>query len=294
MRPAHAHEIARPIGGQQGRGRGQGEQHLLGRLADAEPAQRIAGKIKPDQGGCTLGPQFHVGAALHDGEQGLVRAALGVAAALRPVNGSPHRFTQILRPHVGRWAFIQAHGDVRAEVFLNGDGALRAELQRGAVDVRLEHRCPVVDSPAEGEAIDLKAAAVGEDRPVPAHEPVQPAQIGDQPVSGPERQMIGVAQNNAGAAFFQLPRRQPFDGRLRADRHEDGRLHAAMRRFQDTGPSGAISRQHLKAKRHVKNPKSEPQIRNPKRFRISDLGFRIFLSRHAASVQTARVSRAPR
>ena len=46
---------------------------------------------------------------------------------------------------------------------------------------------PVVGDLADlGEAEDLEAAGVGEDRPVPAHEAVQAAQLGDQLVAGPQ------------------------------------------------------------------------------------------------------------
>ena len=50
-----------------------------------------------------------------------------------------------------------------------------------------------------GEAVDLEAAAVGEDRPVPVHEAMQAAQLGDEVVAGPQGEVIGVAEDDLGA-----------------------------------------------------------------------------------------------
>ena len=49
-----------------------------------------------------------------------------------------------------------------------------------AVDVRAEDGGLVVILRLGGQAVDLEAAAVGEDGPVPAHEAVQAAQLGDE------------------------------------------------------------------------------------------------------------------
>ena len=83
-----------------------------------------------------------------------------------------------------------------------------------------------------GQAVDLEAAAVGEDRAVPAHEAVQAAQLGDQVVAGPQGEMIGVAEDDLRAGFASWCGRQTLDGGLGADRHEHRRFDDAVRRVQ--------------------------------------------------------------
>ena len=97
-----------------------------------------------------------------------------------------------------------------------------------------------VDLARLGEAEDLEAAAVGEDRPVPVHEAVQAAQLGDQLVAGPQGEVIGVAEDDAAPASRELLGRQPLDGGLGADGHEDRRLDDAVRRVQPAPPGGAV------------------------------------------------------
>ena len=75
----------------------------------------------------------------------------------------------------------------------------RRELGREALEVAVVDR-------AEGDALvvarddrvaereDLEAAGVGQDRPVPGHEAVQAAELGDQVRAGPEVQVVGVAR----------------------------------------------------------------------------------------------------
>ena len=53
--------------------------------------------------------------------------------------------------------------------------------------------CSSIDH-ALGQAEDLKAAAVGEDRPVPAHERVQAAERRDSLLARPQREVIRVAR----------------------------------------------------------------------------------------------------
>ena len=57
------------------------------------------------------------------------------------------------------------------------------------------------DLRAVRQAEDLKAAAVGQNRAVPAHELVQSAQSADQLVAGPQGQMVGVAEHHLGAGL---------------------------------------------------------------------------------------------
>src|SRR5207253_1014202 len=89
-----------------------------------------------------------------------------------------------------------------------------------------------------GEAKKLKAAAVGEDRAVPAHEGVQAAQIANYVLAWPQGQMIGVAQNHLRAGRTDLVDRQGFDRRLRSHRHESRKLDRAVRRVKRAAAGG--------------------------------------------------------
>ena len=61
----------------------------------------------------------------------------------------------------------------------------------------------MIDAPV-GQAEDLKAAAVGEDGPVPADEAVQPAAARDQLVARPKKQVVGVAEDDLGARLLEV------------------------------------------------------------------------------------------
>ena len=131
---------------------------------------------------------------------------------------------------------VQHHRHVAAQSLLDGHGPLGRDGHQPAVDVRAEDGLLLGHFDAMGEAEQLEAAAVGQDRAVPAHEAVQPAQGGDDLFAGPQREMIGVAQDHlrpGGAELFDL---QPLDAGLGADRHEGRHLHLAVRRREDRPP----------------------------------------------------------
>ena len=119
-----------------------------------------------------------------------------------------------------------------------------------AVDVRAEDGGMVGDLAGGGEAVDLEAAAVGEDRAVPVHEAMQAAHLGDEVVAGAEGEVIGVAEDHAGAGRFELVGRQALDGGLGADGHEDRRIDGAVRRVQTAAAGGAVGGQDLEANGH--------------------------------------------
>ena len=118
---------------------------------------------------------------------------------------------------------------------------------RVAVDVRAEDGGAIVDLEIGGEAVDLVAAAVGEDGARPVHELVQAAQFGDEFVAGPQREVIGVAEHDLHAGVFELLRRQSLDGGLGADRHEDGRLDDAVRGVHAAQAGFAVGLQEFEA-----------------------------------------------
>ena len=98
-----------------------------------------------------------------------------------------------------RRAFVEHHLDVGAKQALHLDGALGREQMRCAVDMRLEGHAVLLDAAELRQRHDLIAAGVGEDWPVPAHEAVQPAELGDALGAGPQHEMIGVGEDDVGA-----------------------------------------------------------------------------------------------
>src|SRR5689334_10569244 len=126
-------------------------------------------------------------------------------------------------------AFVEHHRDVRAETGLDVGRALRREQMERPIQMRTELGALLVDLAAFSEAEYLIAAAVGEDRMRPADEPVEAAAPSDQFIARPEVEVIGVAEDDLRAGFFQIALPHRLDASLRADRHEGWRPHRAMR-----------------------------------------------------------------
>ena len=78
--------------------------------------------------------------------------------------------------------------------------------------------------------------------PAPIDEPVQPARGADDVQPGADVEVIGIAEDDLGAHLAQLARVNRLDAALRADGHEDRRIHDAMRRGQPAQARLANSR----------------------------------------------------
>src|SRR6187402_2219627 len=94
--------------------------------------------------------------------------------------------------------------------------------------------------PPVGQAEDLVAAAVGENRLVPADELMKAAPAGNQLVTRPQHQVIGVAQDDLRPDVLKMLCCQRFNNTLRADGHECRRLDHAVRGREDPSPSTTI------------------------------------------------------
>ncbi len=115
------------------------------------------------------------------------------------------------------------------EVRLDIDGTFRRQQVRAAIEMRAELDAALIYLAAVGEAEYLIAAAVGEDRLVPADELVEAAAARDQLIAGPQHQVIGIAEDDAGADLVKMLSSQRLNGALGADRHERRRLDRAVR-----------------------------------------------------------------
>src|SRR4051812_37743012 len=104
-----------------------------------------------------------------------------------------------------RWrALVEGERNVRAECGLDAHRLLRAEKAIRTIKERLECHPPLGDldlgasclvaappldlvgDAAMGQREDLETARIRDDRPLPAHEAVQPAALGDQLLAGGE------------------------------------------------------------------------------------------------------------
>jgi len=102
--------------------------------------------------------------------------------------------------------------------------------------VRAELDAVRLDFADFGQAENLEAAAIGQDRFVPVHEPMQTAGGGDDFESGPDVQMVRVAEDDLGATLDEFARVHGLDGGLGAHGHVNRRFHGAARRGQATQP----------------------------------------------------------
>src|SRR3954468_23635666 len=123
-------------------------------------------------------------------------------AAVEPAVRALGRAGRVVAVDVERGALVERERDVGAERRLDLHGRLRAHELLGAVDVGAEAHALLADledaalalvraaaldllgDRAVAHAEDLEAARVGDDRPPPRHELVQPTELLDERVTG--------------------------------------------------------------------------------------------------------------
>ncbi|GAV35157.1 hypothetical protein ROTAS13_02829 [Roseomonas sp. TAS13] len=238
---ADAHQVARLVPGQQRRGDVEGGEHHLLPLADREAADRIALEADPRQRPHAFGAQAGIDAALHDAEEAVAGAGHeGLAAAGGPEHGLAHGPRSLLLRGGEGGALVQAHGDVGIQQVLDLDGTLGREAVLGAVDMRMEGDAVGIHLPQLAQRHDLEAAGIRQDRAGPVHHAVQPAQAADALRAGAQHQVIGVAQDHAGAGGAHRVGGHRLHRAGGAHGHEDRRRHLAMRGVQRAGTGAAI------------------------------------------------------
>ena len=121
-----------------------------------------------------------------------------------------------------RRALVEGHHDVGAEQPLDLHAALGAQVMERAVDVAAEGDPLLGELPELGQAHHLEAARIGQDRPLPVHEAVQPAEPRHPLGPRPQHQMIGVAEQDVGAGGADALGQHRLDRAGGADRHEGG------------------------------------------------------------------------
>src|SRR6185369_15809836 len=125
---------------------------------------------------------------------------------------------------------------------------LGGEQHAIAVDRRAERDALFAHLRVGAERPDLKAAAVGQDRPRPAFEAVQPAEPGDDVEPGPKPEVERVAEDDLDAHRFERLWPDALDAAVGADRHEDRRLDGAVAKRQAAAARQAIAGEDLECK----------------------------------------------
>ena len=91
---------------------------------------------------------------------------------------------------------IELHDDVRPQIRLDPHHGFGGEVSRRPVDVRLERDPVLGDVVQRRQREHLEAARIGEDRGVPAHEPVQSSHLAHEFVGGAEMQMVRIGEDD--------------------------------------------------------------------------------------------------
>src|SRR3954468_25048060 len=87
---------------------------------------------------------------------------------------------------------------------------------------------------------DLEPAGVRKHAPIPRHEAMEPAEFADVLMSRPKIEMIGVAEDNLSAEFFEDVLRNRLNAGDCADGHEHWRFNDAVRQLHAPDPSFAV------------------------------------------------------
>lgn len=229
---ADSHQVARLVFRQQRGDHIQHGVHFLFGLAHGESAD---GDARGVERGDELGgfrPQGRIHPTLHNPEQGLIPTRLRFERALRPAMRPLHGdFAVLVIVRVG--ALVKRHDDIRAEVFLNGDGLFGREAMRRAVNVAFEGHAVVINFAGLCEGKNLKAARIREHGLVPLHKLVQAAHVAHQFVAGTQVKVIGVAQHQRGVDLLEMFGGECFYGGLRADGRKDRCDEVAVRRGEN-------------------------------------------------------------
>ena len=165
----------------------------------------------------------------------------GALAALRPAQRQLHGAFDLGAFGRKRDAFVELHGDVGAEQDLHFDGAFRRQFDHGAVEMRAERdaRPPSLCASADSDITckPPESVRIGSGQRMNVCSPPSAA---TRSAPGPQHQVIGVAEQDIGARSADIVMVHALDRRLRADRHESGRAHHAVRGRYLAGARGAI------------------------------------------------------
>ena len=144
-------------------------------------------------------------------------------------------------------ALVKGHGNVGPQVGLDLHALLRPHKDPPAVDVGGEGHPLLPDLPPAGQGEHLKAAAVGEDGAIPAHELMKSSHLPHHIVAGAQVQVIGVGELDLAADLLQVQGgHRPLDGGQGAHVHKDRGLGGAVGAGEHPPPGPALGFQQGK------------------------------------------------
>ncbi len=170
---------------------------------------------------------------------------MGDLRALGPAQRQLHRTPRHVLVSGIRRAFIEDHHDIRAQVTLDLHRLFRPHEDFCAIYRRREVDALLLDLAHRAQAEHLKAARVGEDRPLPLHEVVQVPMALDHFSARAQPEMEGVAQNDLRSDRLDVTWQHAFDGTVSAHWHERRRLDGAARKGQTSAARLAIGGKQL-------------------------------------------------
>src|SRR5690625_3215484 len=146
--------------------------------------------------------------------------------------------TSLLLARIRR-ALIENHRDVRAEFPLDFHSFPRTEKHIFPVEMRLKRNPVLADFPELSQTKNLKTAAIGQYRFLPAHKRMQATEFSNQIFARSKMQMVGISENDLSAEVVELSRGHAFHRSLGSDRHENRCLDLPVPRSQHAGPGGS-------------------------------------------------------
>ena len=237
---ADAHQIARTVVRQRLAHIAERLEHHVVRLAhriaanaealEALVACRTARGVNLDESLRALETQVAVHTALHDGEKRLVVAGMRGTAALGPLprqlRGRSHGFLRRRIPN----ALVELHHDVGADALLDVHVALgRPAMLAAVIITRVERDAVGVGLHHVVEAEQLESARIGEHGTVVVHELLHAAGLLDNVDARAHVQVIRVREHHLAVELAQLRRGDALHRGVRANGHEHGGMHRAMR-----------------------------------------------------------------
>ena len=218
--------------------------HHLGRLAYGKTADGISvGSLVGNVLGC-FAAQLWESTTLDDREEALLitveRFCLVEAldAAVEPALGHLQTLLRIHKVALSGRTLIESHHDVGTDDAFCIHHVLWSEEMLAAIDVGTELAALFSELADSGKREYLEAAAVGEDRAVPAVELMQSACRLDDFESRAQVEMVGVSQDDLGlyllAQFFEM---YTLYAAHSSHRHEDRSLDLSVVGGDDAGAS---------------------------------------------------------
>ena len=193
-------------------------------------ARSTARGVNFDEALRALEAQVAMHAALYNSEKRLVFAGMRGAATLGPLPRQLRRRSHgLFRRRIAN-ALIELHHNVGADALLDVHVALgRPTVLAAVIITRVERDAVGIGLHHVIEAEQLEPARIGEHGAVVVHELLHAAGLFDNVDARAHVQVIRVRKHDLAVELAQLRRGDALHRCVRANRHEHGRVHRAMR-----------------------------------------------------------------